>query len=59
MKNNLIYMEMLTATISHEMLTPLNSILNLSRMIKDSKPLRTSNNINRPSTFSNTSNNPT
>ena len=34
-KNNLKYLELLTATISHEMLTPLNSITNLSRMIKD------------------------
>ena len=29
------YLELLTNTVSHEMLTPLNSIINLSRMINE------------------------
>jgi len=36
MKNNIKYLELLTATVSHEMLTPLNSIMNLSKIIKNS-----------------------
>jgi signal transduction histidine kinase len=29
------YLELLTNTVSHEMLTPLNSIINLSKMINE------------------------
>ena len=32
------YFEMLTATVSHEMLTPLNAIINLSQPLKDLNP---------------------
>lgn len=33
-KNRKKYLELLTATVSHEMMTPLNSIINLSNVLK-------------------------
>jgi signal transduction histidine kinase len=33
-KNRKRYLELLTSTVSHEMMTPLNSIMNLSRSLK-------------------------
>lgn len=33
-KNENMYQELMTATISHEMLTPLNSIINLSVFVE-------------------------